>query len=71
MSGFDRALLEFAATAAALNARAIHDAGIEHTLGVGLMHSLLDMAEGHANLENSEDARSTVKSIRQCLPAGA
>ena len=64
----DTALAEFAATAAALNARALHRAGLLDDLERGTMHVLLDFVERIAESDGDENHQSLVRSIRQCLP---
>jgi hypothetical protein len=68
IDSFDAALLEFAATAAALNARALDRAGLLDDFERSTMHAMLDFAEGYAELLADDKPSSIVRSVRQCLP---
>jgi len=58
-------IAEFAATTAALNAGAMHRAGLLNHVEIGAMHVFLGVLEGAAQ---TEDQHSIVRSLRQCLP---
>ena len=68
-SGFDASLLEFAATAAALNARALDRAGLLDDFERGTMHVMIDFAVSHAKLSGDEEKLKIARSVRGCLPA--
>jgi hypothetical protein len=67
-SDFNSALAQFAALTAAMNARALHRAGLLDDLERGSPHTFLDVAEGYAEQEGSEAHQATVRAIRECLP---
>lgn len=65
MVNWASAIAEFAASTAALNARALHRAGLAEPAEIGAMHALLDVAEAAAG---SEEQHSLIRSLRQALP---
>ncbi|WP_380925484.1 hypothetical protein [Sphingomonas leidyi] len=66
---FNTALAEFAATAAALNARALRRAGLLDDFELGVMDTFLDFVEDHA--AGDGERLSIVRSLRDCLPKDA
>ena len=62
---FNVACAEYAATVAALNARALGRAGLLEDLEIGLMHVMLDQLEARAT---DDDEERVCRSLRQALP---
>lgn len=65
---FRAALIEFAATTAALNARALKRAGLLDDAELGAMHAMLEFVDRHADLEGVPGQKSLAKSLLQILP---
>jgi hypothetical protein len=61
-------MTDFGAFVAALNARALHRAGLLDDLEIGLMNVQLDFLERYAEIYKQEDQLRAVKSLREILP---